>query len=150
MKLSIKNQEDFWAGVMFIAFGLAAIVIARDYPHGTAMRMGPGYFPTGLGGLLILAGLTTSALSFRTPGERLTPVAWKPLIMLSLSFLAFGLSIDQIGFVPALVGVIILSAAAGKHFRPLEVLILTVALVALALGIFVYGIELPLRLFWWS
>ena len=150
MKLSIKSQEDFWAGLMFIGFGLFAIVVARDYPMGAAMRMGPGYFPTWLGGLLIVIGAAVTAISLRVPGGRLTPVAWKPLILLSLSFFAFGMSIDHIGFVPALVGVVILSALAGKQFRPLEVLCLTVVMVLLALGIFVWGIELPLRLFWWS
>jgi putative tricarboxylic transport membrane protein len=135
---------------MFIAFGVFAIVVARDYPAGSAMRMGPGYFPTAIGALLVLAGLVVSAMATRIPGPRLTPVAWKPLIMLSLSFFAFGEAIDRVGFVPALVGVVILSAAAGRHFRLGEILLLTVALVALALGIFYYGIELPLRLFWWS
>lgn len=150
MKLTIRNQEDFWAGLMFIGFGVLAIVVARDYPMGAAMRMGPGYFPTWLGGLLVVLGASVSALSFRMEASRITPFAWKPMIMLSLSFLAFGLSIDDVGFVPALVGVVILSAAAGQRFRVLEVLILTVVMVLLALGIFVYGIELPLKLFWWS
>ena len=150
MKLSIKSQEDFWAGLMYIGFGLFAIVVARDYPMGAAMRMGPGYFPTWLGALLIVIGAVVTAILLRVPGGRLTPVSWKPLILLSLSFLAFGMSIDHIGFVPALIGVVILSALAGKHFYPLEVLMLTVVMVLLALGIFVWGIELPLRLFWWS
>lgn len=150
MQLKVKNQEDFWAGLMYIGFGVLAIIISRDYPYGAAMRMGPGYFPTWVGALLVILGTVVSALSFRMEPSRMTPFAWKPTIMLSLSFLAFGLAIDDVGFVPALVGVVFLSAAAGKRFRIVEVLILTVVMVLLALGIFVYGIELPLRLFWWS
>jgi hypothetical protein len=150
VRIRIKNQQDFWAGLMFIAFGLAAIFIARDYPYGTAMRMGPGYFPTWVGAMLILLGAAVSAVSFRLEEGHITPFAWKPMILLSLSFIVFGYGIDHVGFVPALVGVIILSAAAGKRFRLLEVLLLTVVLVLLELGIFVYGIELPLRLFWWD
>ena len=150
MKLSIKNPEDFWAGVMFIGFGVLAIVVALDYPYGSAMRMGPGYFPTGLGGLMILVGIAVSAASLKTQGPPIPPFAWKPAILLSFSFFAFGWSIDTIGFVPALVGVIVLSAFAGKHVYVKELIVLTIVLVALALGVFVYGIELPLRLFWWS
>jgi hypothetical protein len=150
VKLSIKNPEDFWAGMMFIGFGLLAIIVARDYPMGSAMRMGPGYFPTWLGGLLILIGLSVSAMALRTQGNPLTPFAWKPAIVLSLSFFAFGWSIDTIGFVPALVGVIALSSLAGKRVYILELIVLTIVLVLLAIGVFVYGIELPLRLFWWS
>jgi putative tricarboxylic transport membrane protein len=150
VKLSIKNQEDFWAGLMFIGFGILAIVVARDYPMGSAMRMGPGYFPTWLGALLILIGAVVSGIALRTVGERVTPFAWKPMILLSLSFFAFGWSIDVIGFVPALVGVIALSSLAGKRVYLLELILLTIVLVLLAIGVFVYGIELPLRMFWWS
>jgi hypothetical protein len=150
VKLSIKNQEDFWAGLMFVGFGILAIVVARDYPMGSAMRMGPGYFPTWLGGLLILIGIVVSTVALKTEGERVKPFAWKPAIVLSLAFFAFGWSIDTIGFVPALVGVIALSSLAGKHVYILELIVLTVVLVVLAIGVFVYGIELPLRMFWWS
>ena len=54
MKLEIRNNKDFWAGMMFIGIGAAAMFIARDYPFGSALRMGPGYFPSVLGGILIL------------------------------------------------------------------------------------------------
>ena len=53
----IRNPKDFWAGVLFVAFGTAAIVIAPSYPLGTAARMGPGYFPRMLGILLIVLGV---------------------------------------------------------------------------------------------
>ena len=52
----IREPKDFWAGVMFFAFGVAAIVIGTAYPVGTAARMGPGYFPRILGILLIVLG----------------------------------------------------------------------------------------------
>jgi putative tricarboxylic transport membrane protein len=150
VRTRIKNQQDFWAGLMFIVFGLAAILISRDYPYGTAMRMGPGYFPTWIGAMLIILGAAVSAVSFKLEEGQITPFAWKPMILLSLSFVVFGFGIDHVGFVPALMGVIVLSAAAGKRCRLLEVALLTVVLVLLELGIFVYGIELPLRLFWWD
>ena len=53
----ILDNKDFWAGLMLIVIGAAAIFIARNYAFGTALRMGPGYFPTVLGGLLIVFGL---------------------------------------------------------------------------------------------
>jgi hypothetical protein len=45
MALSIRHPKDFWTGVIYIAFGLAAIIIGRDYEMGTATKMGPAYFP---------------------------------------------------------------------------------------------------------
>ena len=56
MNAIVRDPRDFWSGVIFIIFGLAAIIIGRDYSMGTAGRMGPAYFPTILGGLLTLIG----------------------------------------------------------------------------------------------
>ncbi len=60
--MQIRNGKDFWAGLMFSGFGLGFIMIAFNYPMGSAGRMGPAYFPTVLGGLLALLGV---AIVFR-------------------------------------------------------------------------------------
>jgi len=54
--LKIKNGKDFWAGVMFVGFGVGFLIAARQYPMGTAVRMGPSYFPSVLGGILAVLG----------------------------------------------------------------------------------------------
>src|SRR5215467_4748226 len=54
--MKITNGKDFWAGVMFVAFGLAFMYVAQNYAMGTSVRMGPAYFPTVLGGLLAVLG----------------------------------------------------------------------------------------------
>src|SRR5437763_15984899 len=54
--MKITNGKDFWAGVMFIAFGLAFMAVAQNYAMGNAVRMGPAYFPTVLGGILAVLG----------------------------------------------------------------------------------------------
>jgi len=54
--MQIINGKDFWAGLMFIGFGLAFMLLAQNYPMGSAVRMGPAYFPTVLGGLLAVLG----------------------------------------------------------------------------------------------
>ena len=65
MQLEFRNNKDVWAGAMLIATGTVAMVMARDYAFGTTLRMGPGYFPTVLGGLLILFGLYLVAMGLR-------------------------------------------------------------------------------------
>ena len=54
--MKIKNGKDFWAGMMFVSVGLWFAVVAQNYPMGSAVRMGPAYFPTILGGLLAVLG----------------------------------------------------------------------------------------------
>jgi hypothetical protein len=56
MRFDLRNNKDFLAGSLFIAIGVVAVAVARNYPFGTAMRMGSGYFPSVLGGILILLG----------------------------------------------------------------------------------------------
>ena len=54
--MKIANGKDFWAGLMFLGFGLGFMIVAQDYAMGTAVRMGPAYFPTVLGGILAVLG----------------------------------------------------------------------------------------------
>ncbi len=55
--MKVTNQKDFWAGIMFIAFGAFFSIHGREYKFGEAARMGPGYFPTALGVILVVIGL---------------------------------------------------------------------------------------------
>ncbi len=144
MKLS--NPEDFWAGVMFIAFGVTAIIVARDYPMGSTMRMGPGYFPTCVGAGLIILGAIISGLSFKSVGTGLGRFPWRAIALLTIAFASFAWGMETIGFIPSLVLLIVLSAVAGREYRWKEIAIETVVLVAGSWAIFIYGIELPFPL----
>ena len=62
----IKNGKDFWAGCMYIGFGAAFVIVAQNYSMGSALRMGPAYFPTWLGSLLVLLGIAVIVRSFKS------------------------------------------------------------------------------------
>jgi hypothetical protein len=146
----VANNADFWAGVMFIIFGAAAVYMSREYPMGSAMRMGPGYFPTYLGVLMILFGLGIGAKGVLKGGNPIGPWAFKPIVVLSLGVIVFGLLIERVGFVPSLVALIILSTFAGnERIRWIEMVLVTIVLVVGAVAVFIYGIGLPYQLFWW-
>jgi len=147
--LKITSQEDFWGGVMFIAFGALAIFIASDYPFGTAARMGPGYFPTWIGIGLIVLGLMIAATGFKDKGEGVGKFAWKAMVLLSVAFIIFGWAIDHIGFVLAVFFMVALASAAGKEYRWKESLIVAVALIIGCWALFIKGLDLPFPLFWW-
>jgi len=148
--VKIKSQEDFWAGLMFIGFGVLAIVVARNYPMGSVMRMGPGYFPTYLGAIMIVIGAILAGRAFRIEGERMGQVGWRPLVWLSAAFAAFGLLIEEAGFVLALLALIVSSSLAGRDTRILELVFLIVVLIGGSVALFIYGLELPYQLFPWS
>ncbi len=54
--MQIKNGKDLWAGLMFMGIGLGFMIVSSNYPMGTAVRMGPSYFPTVLGGIQVALG----------------------------------------------------------------------------------------------
>jgi hypothetical protein len=148
VKYKIKSPEDFWSGMLFAGFGLLAVIVSRDYPMGSAMRMGPGYFPTVLGGMLIAIGVIISATAFKFDGEGIEPFAWRPMFLLSLAFSVFGWGMDHLGFVLSMVALIVLCAAAGRQFKIKEVIVMTIVLIAGSWALFIWGLELPYPLFW--
>lgn len=147
--MKIKGQEDFWAGVLFMSFGALAIYLALDYPFGTAARMGPGYFPTWLGIGMLLLGLAITISGLRFEGPPVHRFNFKAILLIGVAFIIFGWSIDHIGFIPAMIALIVLAAAAGTEFRFKEVIVLTIALVIGCWALFIKGLELPFPLFWW-
>ena len=71
--MKIKSQKDFWSGLMFIGSGLFFAVWAMGfYQMGTAVRMGPAYFPTVLGFLLAVLGalVLLGSLTLEAEGDQ--------------------------------------------------------------------------------
>ena len=94
MKPDLRNNRDFIAGLLFIVLGALAVVLARDYPIGTTMRMGPGYFPTVLGGILFLFGVTVLARGIRLGEKVKGEWGWRPLALIAFSIVLFGFLLD--------------------------------------------------------
>ena len=138
----IRNPKDFWAGVMFILVGIAAIIIGSRYNLGTAARMGPGYFPRILGILLILLGGILALRALRLQGAPIPPFKWRPTLIVLGSVVIFGLIVTTVGMAISVVILIILSSSASPEFRPKEATIAGVLLAALAVGVFVIGLKL--------
>ena len=139
-------HRDIVAGTLFILLGCFALAVARGYPIGNAMHMGPGYFPAALGGLLMLLGAAIGLRAFKARRWERIDWGWKPLAWISASMLAFGFLMPRLGLLPALAVMLPLAAAAGRDRRPKEVVLLTALMCALAAGVFVYGLKLPYRL----
>lgn len=140
----IKHQKDFWAGVLYIAFGLAAIIIALDYPLGTANRMGPGYFPRGLGILMIVLGTVLVLRSLKLRGSAPTFPTFKPILIVLGSVIVFGLVAPKGGLVLAVISLIFLSSLASHEFRLKEAAIASVVMAIFTVLAFAWGLKLQL------
>jgi putative tricarboxylic transport membrane protein len=143
MKLEVSKNKDFWAGVMLIGIGAAAMFVSRDYRFGSALRMGPGFFPTILSGTLIAFGICIMAVGLKS-GEKIQgSLSLRALIMLPLSLVLFGILMELAGFIPALIALVFVSAASGREFKIVEVLLLTVVMTVASAALFIWGLGLP-------
>ncbi len=140
----IRHPKDFWAGVLYIAFGLAAILIALDYPLGSANRMGPGYFPRGLGAILIVLGVILLLRAFKLKGEPIRFPSFKPLLIVLGSVVVFGMAAPKGGLVLATILLVLLSSTASHEYRWKESVIASLVLAAFTVAAFAYGLKLQL------
>ena len=139
----IRNPKDFYAGVLFMLFGLAALVIARSYPLGVAARMGPGYFPRVLGILLLGLGALLSLSGFRSTEDVLSGWRWRPLAIVLLSVGVFCLTAQWLGLVLASLTLVFISSVADEKFSWKEALLSGAIQAVAAVAVFVYGLGLP-------
>lgn len=148
MNVNFKNK-DFWSGIMLLVIGLGAGWIAQGYPMGTVLRMGSGYFPTVLSGILCVFGILLLLRAAKTTESIEGGWSLRALIILPIAFALFGFLLDRAGFVPAMFVLVLGSALAGSEFRLLEVVGLAIFMTAISIAIFIYGLGLPYQMIVW-
>ena len=158
--MQIKSRKDFNAGIMFIVIGLIFAIGAMGvpalgmggYPMGSALRMGPAYFPTILGWMLVALGAVILFESFFVTEEPPRKTGWRGLIWILGSVMVFGLLVDPLkgGLVVACLALMVMSAYGGYEFKWKESILNAVFLTAVCVGVFNYALGLPFRLWPWS
>ena len=148
--MRLRNQKDLCAGLLFVAIGAVVVIVAGGYPIGSAMRMGPGYFPVLLGGILIVLGAVIGGRALRScEAVALPPFRLRPLLLVTLSILVFALLVERFGLVPAIAATVLVSCLGGHEFRAREVAVLAAILAIASVLIFHIGLGLPFTLWGW-
>lgn len=142
--MRIRNQKDFWSAVMFVIFGVLFIAWSTDYQFGSTQRMGPGYFPTILGILLVLLGILVALPSLKADAEEthVGKIGWRGLIVILGSVILYAVLLPRLGFVIAMASLVIISAMASKEFTWKAALLSVIVLGAFSYLVFVKGLEL--------
>ena len=143
---SLLLRKDVLAGLMFISVAAFGLWAARDYPVGTAVRMSTGYVPRllcwlllALGGAVLLQGYRAAA---RERGFGLG--AWRPLLFVPASLIVFAFAMAPLGVALSTLLLIGVSSLAGVNANWREVAGTALLLLLLVLGIFVWGLGLPI------
>ena len=151
----IKSEQDFYAGVMFAVVGIAFAVGATNYNIGTGARMGPGYFPLGLGVILaVLGGIIMLQGALGKVGAKMGKVALRPLFCIIGANVVFGLllgglpnlGIPAMGLIVAIYGLTLVASMADAQFKLKGVLILGTVLAIMSYGAFVKLLNLQFQI----
>ena len=144
--LQVLGRNDVLAGLLFMAVAAFGLWVSRDYPVGTALRMGTGYVPRllcwallGLGALIMIQGWREPARAM--PAQ---PTAWRAVISVTAALVLFALSIERLGLVVAILLLAGVGALATRALRPLETALAALVLIALSWAVFIAGLGLTI------
>ena len=143
-----NRLRDSVAGVIFIAIGIGFAIGARNLPFGTALRMGPGYFPLMLAGLLILIGavIILQAIREQAAALQMHPAPWRGGVLILAAPVIFGATVRGLGLLPAIAEVALVSAFASRRMSLTLAIAITVMLTAFCVLVFSTLLGLPIRL----
>jgi hypothetical protein len=162
------HRHDLMAGLIFIAFafffiaqtfglsgfaalfteGWEAAMLDAELPIGTARRMGPGFFPLGLSGLLFGLGLVLVVRGVRmAPDGNIPPMPWRGLLFILGATVFFGVTVRGLGLVPATATTVLIASYASQRMTLRLAIVLSIALTVFVLAVFHYGLGMPLRLY---
>lgn len=140
---------DLTAGLLFAALGAGfAGAALLGLPLGNAFRMGPGYFPAIIGGLLCGLGLVIAVKGWRerAVAGAAPPIPWRAVVLIPTGLMMFGFAMRPLGLGPALLLVSLMAGLAVEGLKPAHAVLLAVAVTALAIAIFNLGLGINLPL----
>lgn len=148
--MRLKNPQDVLAGLLFAAFGGAALYFGQSYSFGSATRMGPGYLPTVLGWALIGIGAFITLRSFAISGAPIPRIDIRPQFFIIAAVIAFAFTIERFGLLVAAASVVVLGSFASREMRWTEMVIVAVCASLAAVGLFIHLLGQPMTPWVWD
>jgi len=143
----ISNPKDTAAGLFFIAAGLFfCLNVWFNLQVGTALRMGPGYFPIALGAILALLGLAIIFKGMFTQGTPFGSVAIRGVVFVGLAPLIFSVVVLPLGLVAAIFLSTFVASLSSQRSGIVFSLLLSLGLTIFCVLVFSYGLGLPYKL----
>jgi len=135
-------SKDFLSGLMFIGFGLIALYFGQKLALGTPVRMGPGYVPRMLSLTLLALGALVCIVALVSGSEPVERPKWKPITLVTIGIVCFGLLFERAGLIPALIVLVMIASLAGEEFKLTEVIGNIIALSILCTLVFKVGLSM--------
>jgi hypothetical protein len=152
--MRVASPKDAAAGLLLVGIAAGMLLLSRSLPLGTAMRMGPGYYPVLVSWILLGFGVLIFARSFVLTGPPLERWSVRALIPVLAAVGVFSLGMDPPDWVPqhwkplglflSIVLMVIVGSFGSREARPIEVSISAVALGGFSVLIFIDLLGLPM------
>lgn len=146
MKSASRPRTDIWAGLLIALFGALGVWFSLDMRLGSAISMGPGYFPLLVFSCIVVLGLIIAAKGVKGANVDFRRPLWRPILIISLALLAFWALIETFGFVVASTALMLISIKAQDKLNWRQGLVFAAITVTLASLLFVYALGLPFPL----
>ena len=153
----LVRKRDFYAGGLMMLLGLGIALKGVTYRLGTPMHMGPGFFPTSLGVLLVLVGIAIAAPAFAaSPGgeadESILPEnpqwwAWSCILLSPVLFVIFG---RYFGMAPGTFACVFIAALGDRGSTLKSTIILSAVVTVFGVALFSYFLQVPMPIFTWG
>jgi hypothetical protein len=147
MKQLQFDSTNAICGLVFVALGGFFVYQCLNLDLGTAVRMGPGFFPLILACVLTFLGLVVLVQATRVKGEPIAPLALRGMLFILPAPVFFGLTVRGLGFVPSLFFTALIAAFASSRMKPTMALALAVAITVFSALVFSYALGLPFERF---
>jgi hypothetical protein len=149
MSPTALRNTDVIGGLLTLGLAAGVLVESSQYGRGTILRMGPGYFPTVLGGLLLVLGVVLTARGLQGHGEPIAAPRVRALVLILGAVGLFAVVLPTFGLAPAIIMLVVVSAYASPVRRPMAIALLAVGLTVFAYVVFVRLLSLHIDLLRW-
>jgi len=150
MMLRIRGMADLVSGLIFLAVAAGAWLALAGTPAGSAMQMGPAFFPRLLCGFVGLMGAVLMVRGFARAGEAVGTPPWRPLAFIIGGVLLFALLIDRLGLAATTVVLVLLIRWAAPPVRIGETALLALGLSVAVVLIFSKALGLAIPVWPWT
>lgn len=141
------NYRDVAAGGVFIAIAGLFALGTLDLKIGTALRMGPGYFPLLLAGVLAVIGAVILIKAIGRPNVSLGEVSWRGSALILIAPIVFGLTVRWLGLAPSVALAVLIASFASRRSTVKLAVILTLTLTVFCVVVFQKMLGVPIPIF---
>jgi putative tricarboxylic transport membrane protein len=142
----VKNMNEVMTGIFLILVASLAFYLSLSLSSGTQIGLGPGFVPRLFAFIQLVIGVVLVASGLLSTGEPAHAWRLRPLLLILASITFFAVSIQRMGLVIAVIGLVLISCAANRETSMREAMILALACAAGAAGLFVKLLGLSIAL----